>query len=197
MISGFSFSAGAKVLVSCEGTTKIFSPNSKLHFKIVQDDKTHKLSVFQNGAPVDEDVQLVETTTKGLTAIMKCSPYDNVCLNKASQKDGPDLKELGGLVQLAMLPRAEGDKVGALGSIKPEEITSAKIYKIGKTTKMGTASVYELYGKKHKLLGRFIYAIETLPCIDKAEPSQDVGKILKDLEKNPPPVPLDGGGTSK
>lgn len=196
MFSGFSFSSSAKVLVACEGTTKVFSPDTKLHFRIVQDDKTHNLSVFQNGSSLEDEVQVIETTAKGLIAIMKCSPYDNVCLNKASQQDGPNLKELGALVQMAMLPRADGDKVGALGSIKPEEIASGKIYKIGKNTRMGAGSVYELYNKKHKLLGRFIYAVETLPCIDKAEPSQDVGKILKDLEKNPPPVPLDGG-TSK
>ena len=179
----------AKTLFACEGKSKVFKEAPPLHFELSQDN-AGKYSMKYNGADYnDEPVAVKEVRLDKMQEFLKCDVGNDECVNKVTGGDEATLSAAN-VVALAKVHGREKMMKGhtsSLSKLDPSKIDHAKTYTYnGK--KFGQVGVFEYYDKKDKLLGRYIYAIDVMDCVNKAKPTQDVGKMLKDLEKGAPPV---------
>ena len=184
LISIYSLSSQAKVIFSCEGSSKIMNPGAKTHFRLTQSPtkefKLEKDGVETHNQP-NEEIVSYEPKLDGLAEYIKCNPYDEKCKDKASKGKDKGFTDFGNLIGLAK--SLEGEKgmpqnTNTLTKLKLSEVKSGKAYIFGekdKVSKFGNMGVYELYDKSGKILGRYIYALEVMDCSNQEKPSSSSG----------------------
>lgn len=171
-------SASAKVLFACEGRTPKEMGGQTIHYKLSSIGDSLKMEL--NGQPVDLPVEAVSIGLPGLEDYLKCGAYDESCKSKVS-KDHSGYQALANMIALGKDAPAEMADFYATTKLDVSKIARGQSYLFGKNTQMGRPGVFEYYDKQNRLLGRYIYNLATLDCSDKAEPTVNMEKILKDL----------------
>ena len=184
LLSIYSFSSQAKVIFSCEGTSKIMNPGAKTHLRLSQSStkeyKLEKDGVETHNRP-NEEIVSYEPRLDGLVEYIKCNPYDEKCKDKASNGKDKGFTDFGNLIGMAKSLESEKDMpqdTNTLTKLKLSEIKSGKAYIFGekdKGSKFGNMGVYEFYDKSGKILGRYVYALEVMDCKDQERPSSGSG----------------------
>ncbi len=184
LISIYSFSSQAKVIFACEGSSKIMNPGAKTHFRLTQSPtkefKLEKDGVETHNQP-NEEILSYEPKLDGLAEYIQCDSHDDICRDKASKGKDKGFTDFGNIIGIAK--SLEGEKgmpqnTNTLTKLKLSEVKSGKAYIFGekdKVSKFGNMGVYELYGKSGKILGRYIYALEVVDCVNQDKPSTPTG----------------------
>ncbi len=184
VITTYSLSSQAKVIFSCEGSSKLMNPGAKTHFRLSQlptkEFKLEKDGVETHNHP-NEEIVNYELKLDGLDEYIKCNSYDEKCKDKASKGKDKGFTDFGNLIVMAK--SLENDKdmpknTNTLTKLKLSDIKSGKAYIFGeknKVSKFGNMGVYEFYDKSGKILGRYIYALEVMDCSNQDKPSSSPG----------------------
>lgn len=181
---------------ACEGKSNVMAPGKTMHMKLQLDEKTKEFSVTVNGIKTDETIKLMTPLLPQLTEYLKCDAYDEPCKARYEVKDDGYLEAAGVLsIAKALAKEMPKSKQGTLAKLNPSDITKARIYQMGKTSKFGGMGIYEYFDKSDKMLGRYIYAIESMDCKNKVVPTDDQGKALKKMMETTAPAAK--SGTSK
>jgi hypothetical protein len=173
-------------VLACEGKSVVMSPGKTLHFKLLLDKKSKEFSVYSNGIKSDDKVTLMTPNLTNLEAYLKCDTYDEACKGQSKGKD-EGYEQAAGIIAFskAMAKDLPKDKNSSLANLKVSDIGKARIYQVGNDTKFGGMGVYEYFDKSGKMMGRYIYALETMDCRNKETPTDDQGKALRKLTKEP------------
>ncbi|RYZ85211.1 MAG: hypothetical protein EOP04_16445 [Proteobacteria bacterium] len=178
--------ASALNVFACEGTSAVMNPGSKLHMKLLLDEKSKEFTMYSNGLKSDDKVTLLTPKLAELEEYIKCDPYDEPCKEEKKGKD-PGFAEAAAVYQMSKTLKDEMPKGthSTLAKMKAKDLAKARIYTVGETTKFGGMGVYEYFDKDDKLLGRYIYAIETLNCKNKEAPTNDLSKLSRKSNTTP------------
>lgn len=182
--SAFSFATQARVIFSCEGTSKVMNPGAKTHLRLTQSPtkefKLEKDGVEAHNQP-NEEILSYEPKLDGLAEYIKCNPYDEKCKDKASKGKDKGFTDFGNLIGMAKsleedkdIPKDMPTNTNSLTKLKLSDVKSGKAYifgEKGKVSKFGNMGVYEFYDKSGKILGRYIYAVEIMDCSNRERPS--------------------------
>lgn len=179
LISGKAFAID---VFACEGRSNVMAPGKTMHMKLQLDEKTKEFSITVNGIKSDEAVKLMTPQLPQLEEYLKCDAYDEPCKAKYDVKDDGYMEAAAVLsIAKTLAKELPKKKQGSLAQLDPKNITKARIYQMGKTSKFGGMGVYEYFDKSEEMLGRYIYAIEAMDCKNKVVPTDDQGKALKKL----------------
>ena len=180
-----NFQAEAKVLLACEGKSKILKPDETTHIQVSEE--TGSLSLKINGRDDNLSRTTIATRKIDLAKQLKCEKKKANEQDACWKKAGDDETVLfGKMVAFAKATDPEGDAA----KMDLSKITHGKSYtfpeKNGHISKFGDLGVFEYYDKSDKLVGRYLYMLEMMKCDDKEKPTKDESSLEKMLT-NPTP----------